>query len=109
MAYTQTNNLIRLDTPTSYNLLLRQFTGEEGISRLFAYELGLQSPDAEIKFEDMIGKNVTVRLHVDANEERFFNGYISSFRLEGQPPYHTPIVQRNKTDPQASTISAPTD
>lgn len=96
MAYTQTNNLIRLDTPTSYNLLLRQFTGEEGISRLFAYELGLQSPDAEIKFEDMIGKNVTVRLHVDANEERFFNGYISSFRLEGQDPglpkYHATMV-----------------
>lgn len=84
MAYTQTNRLIAIDTPLGPDvLLLRRMTGQEGISQLFSFDLDLLSSDAAIKFEDIIGKNVTIRVQVDDEEERFFNGYITQFRLIG--------------------------
>ena len=80
MAYTQENRLIAIDTPLGKDaLLLTGFHGIEGISGLFGFELDLLSENHNIKFEDIIGKNVTVSIILADGDKRFFNGIISSF------------------------------
>ncbi|MBW2664364.1 MAG: type VI secretion system tip protein VgrG, partial [Deltaproteobacteria bacterium] len=79
MAYTQENRLIAIDTPLGTDvLLLAGFHGIEGISGLFSFELNLLSENHNIKFEDIIGKNVTVSIILADGDKRFFNGIISS-------------------------------
>lgn len=84
MPPTQENRLIAIDTPLGPNvLLLRGFTGHEAISRLFGFELDLLSIDPEIKFEDIIGQKVTIRVRLGKEKERFFHGVISRFMQTG--------------------------
>lgn len=84
MPLTQENRLIAIDTPLGPDvLLLRGFTGHEAISRLFSFELDLLSPDPEIKFEDIIGQKVTIRVRLGKEKERFFHGIISRFMQTG--------------------------
>jgi len=84
MAITQANRLIAIDTPLGPNvLLLRGFTGHEAISRLFSFELDLLSTDPEIKFDQIIGQPVTIRVRVRGGKERFFHGVISRFMQTG--------------------------
>jgi len=84
MALTQENRLIAIDTPLGPDvLLLRGFTGHESISRLFSFELDLLSTDPEIKFEDIIGQKVTIRVRLGKEKERFFHGIISRFMQTG--------------------------
>jgi type VI secretion system secreted protein VgrG len=84
MALTQENRLIAIDTPLGPDiLLLRGFTGHEAISRLFSFDLDLLSPDPEIKFEDIIGQKVTIRVRLGKEKERFFHGIISRFMQTG--------------------------
>ncbi|MDL1968307.1 MAG: type VI secretion system tip protein VgrG [Deltaproteobacteria bacterium] len=80
MAYTQENRLIAIDTPLGMDvLLLAGFKGIEDISGLFSFELNLLSENHNIKFEDIIGKNVTVSIILADGDKRFFNGIISRF------------------------------
>ncbi|MDC8450187.1 MAG: type VI secretion system tip protein VgrG [Nitrospira sp.] len=81
---TQTNRLIAIDTPLGpHVLLLRGFTGQESLSRLFSFELDLLSTDAEIKFENIIGQKVTVRVRLGKDKERYFHGMINRFVQTG--------------------------
>src|SRR6185437_6820484 len=83
-APTQTNRLIAIDTPLGpHVLLLRGFTGQESISRLFSFELDLLSTDPEIKFENIIGQKVTVRVRLGKDKERYFHGMINRFVQTG--------------------------
>ena len=80
MAYTQEIRLIAIDTPLGMDvLLLAGFKGIEDISGLFSFELKLLSENHNIKFEDIIGKNVSVSIILADGNKRFFNGIISSF------------------------------
>jgi len=80
MAYTQENRLIAIDTPLGTDvLLLTGCHGIERISGLFSFELNLLSENHNIKFEDIIGKNVAVSIILADGDKRFFNGIISSF------------------------------
>jgi type VI secretion system secreted protein VgrG len=84
MPYTQTNRLIAIDSPLGKDvLLLRGFTGQEGVSQLFNLDLDLLSEDPEIKFKDIIGQRITVRLRLGNDKERFFNGFINRFTQVG--------------------------
>src|SRR5215467_14995296 len=78
MSYTQTNRPIAISTPLGKDgLLLRGFTGSEGISQLFHFDLDLLSENKSVKFQDLVGKNVTLRI-IDADgEDRHWNGFIS--------------------------------
>lgn len=83
-APTQDNRLIAIDTPLGKDtLLLRGFTGHEAISRLYSFELDLVSTDPEIKFEQIIGQKVTIRVRLGKEKERFFHGVISRFMQTG--------------------------
>ncbi|MGC9323804.1 MAG: type VI secretion system Vgr family protein [Desulfomonilia bacterium] len=81
MEYTQENRLIAIDTPLGKDvLLLAGFSGKEGISLPFQFELEMLSLDNNIVFEDIIGKSVTVSILLADGSQRFINGIISSFR-----------------------------
>ena len=78
MSYTQTNRRIAISTPLGKDaLLLRGFTGREGISQLFHFDLDLLSENNSLKFQDLVGKNVTLRIFDADGEERRWNGFIS--------------------------------
>lgn len=84
MPPTQENRLIAIDTPLGPDvLLLRGFTGYEAVSRLFSFELDLLSTDPEIKFEEIIGQKVTIRVILRHDTERYFNGVINRFMQMG--------------------------
>ena len=78
--YTQEGGLFKIDTPLGRDvLLLRGFTGTEGISRLFRFELDLLSENSSISFSDIVGKNVTISLKQPDGSYRYLNGIISRF------------------------------
>src|ERR1041385_7496651 len=78
MAYTQTDRRIAIATPLGQDvLLLRGFTGLEKISQLFEFDLDLLSENDSVKFQDLVGKNVTLRLFDASGGDRCWNGIIS--------------------------------
>ena len=80
MVYTQEHRLIAIDTPLGKDvLLLTGFSGNEGISQLFNFELGLLSENHSVAFPDIIGKNVTVSVKLADGDKRYFNGIVSRF------------------------------
>lgn len=84
MPHTQETRLIGIETPLGKDiLLLRGFSGQEGISRLSNFDLDLLSHDPDIKFEDIIGKRVTLRITLASDKKRYFNGFISRFSQTG--------------------------
>ena len=84
MALTQHTRIIAIYTPLEEDyLLLRSFTGHEGISHLFSFDLDLLSQDPAVKFKDIIGKPVTIRVTLANDKERYFNGFISRFEQIG--------------------------
>jgi len=83
MKLTQENRLLAIDTPLGKDILmLRGFTGSEGVSMPFSFDLDLVSEDSNISFKDIIGKDVTVSLGLPDMEVRHINGIISRFALE---------------------------
>lgn len=85
MTHTQTNRRIAIATPLGKDvLLLRGFTGSEAVSQPFHFDLDLLSENDSIKFQDIVGKNVTLRIHDIDGAERHWNGFISRFAQGGQ-------------------------
>ena len=63
MVFTQENRSIAINTPLGADvLLLAGFSGTEGLSIPFSFELDLRSEDHAIVFEDIIGQNVTLSM-----------------------------------------------
>ena len=80
MARTQANRQAAVMTPLGEDvLLLKHFTATEQLGRPFRIELELLSEQHELKFEDIIGQNVSVRLALANGKSRYFNGYVSRF------------------------------
>jgi len=86
MALTQAERAVAVITPLGEDVLLfRRMTATEALGRLFKIELDLLSKNANIKFEDLLGQNVTVRLELPQGQTRYFNGFIGRFSQEGAP------------------------
>ena len=90
-SFSQENRLIKLDTPLGTDeLILQGFTGREGISQLFKFNLDLISDNNAVNFKDIIGQNVTIRvLLTDGSSERYFNGVVSRFAQSGATTHLT--------------------
>jgi type VI secretion system secreted protein VgrG len=77
-------------------LLLTELRGQEGISRLFRFDLEFLSKNPRIDLASIIGKNCTVRLRLVDGTDRFFNGIISRFSQAGSTAefttYHAEMV-----------------
>ena len=77
-------------------LLLTQLRGQEGISRLFQFDLELLSEKPALDFSTIVGKNVTIRINQPDHTDRFFNGIVSRFSQSGGTAtftsYHAEVV-----------------
>ena len=81
-SYTQKKRFLYLTTPLGEDkLLLRSFRGEEGISRLFRFELELLAENStEVHFDKLIGQKVSFGLNSDsAFAERDLHGIVVEF------------------------------
>ena len=80
MAFVQEQHRLSITTPLGKDvLLLRGFNGSEAISRLFHFDLDLLSENDSIHFEDVVGRNVTLKIDDANGVERHWNGFISRF------------------------------
>ncbi|MBC7454294.1 MAG: type VI secretion system tip protein VgrG [Massilia sp.] len=82
----QNNRLLRLDFPFGDGpkngvLLVNTLHAREELSRDFRIELELLSDDAFIALKSMMAKMVTVSLVRADGSLRYFNGYVTEFRL----------------------------
>ena len=98
MPITQATRQIAIDTPLGEDvLILRSFQGHEAISKLFAFELDLVSEEPSIKYDDIVGQAVTIRVTLaDGSSSRYWNGYVSRFVQAGRDSnvavYHATVV-----------------
>ena len=81
---TQAQRTIGVTTPLGEDaLLLKAFSYSEHLGRPFHAQLSLASDDATVKFDKIVGQNVTVRLDQVGGGSRFFNGIVSRFAVAG--------------------------
>lgn len=97
MAYTQDTRWIGVTTPLGEDfVLLTSFHGEEGISKLFRFDLEMISEHESVDFDSIIGKNVTVWIVLADGSARYINGQVSRFsqgpRDADFTSYHAEIV-----------------
>ncbi|MEN6426758.1 MAG: type VI secretion system tip protein VgrG [Phycisphaerales bacterium] len=80
MAKTQQHRQVAVETPLGEDvLLLVNMWGSEQLGRPFEFQLELASENSQIKFSDIVGQNVTVRLERPDGSTRYFNGFVSRF------------------------------
>jgi type VI secretion system secreted protein VgrG len=79
--YTQADRPIAVTTPLGKDaLLLTGIQGREAVSELFHFELELLAEaDTQIRFDGILGQNVTVELHLSDGQKRYFNGLVKRF------------------------------
>jgi type VI secretion system secreted protein VgrG len=97
MPVTQETHRISITTPLGKDvLLLRGFSGSEAVSQLFHFDLDLLSENDSVKFEDVVGKNVTLHVNTAEGDKRHFNGFVSGFSQGPQErrltAYHAQMV-----------------
>jgi type VI secretion system secreted protein VgrG len=80
MAFKQENRFIKIKTPLGDDtLLLQSFAGTEAVSRPFSFQAEVLSEKADITFNDIVGKNVTIHIRLADDSDRYLNGYVSRF------------------------------
>jgi type VI secretion system secreted protein VgrG len=74
--YTQANRPMAVATPLGEDvLLLVGFSGREAVSSLFDFQLDLLAENGtDVAFDKLLGERVTVRLQLNDDQNRFFNG-----------------------------------
>jgi type VI secretion system secreted protein VgrG len=78
MPIDQSARQIGITTALGPNQLgLRSFSVQEQVSRLFQIEAELCSEDGAIDFDQVVGRNATIRLDVAQQGERYWNGFVS--------------------------------
>jgi len=76
----QKHRAVAIETPLGEDaLLLVSMSAIEPLGRPFEYQLELASEDPQIKADDIVGQNVTIRLNLLAGGTRYFNGFVSRF------------------------------
>ncbi|MDP9122018.1 MAG: type VI secretion system tip protein VgrG [Acidobacteriota bacterium] len=84
MAYTQDELYFKVATPLGKDkLLLRGFSGEEGVSQLFHFQLRMQSESYDLDFSQVVGKSATVTVKLADGTERHINGIVGRFAQSG--------------------------
>lgn len=86
MNQAQENRPFALLDALGEDFYLVAFTGHEGISRPFSYQLTLQSRrnDRKHKPEELIYKDALLRFYVSEDKERFLKGYINRYAADYQ-------------------------
>jgi len=78
--YSQLNRPLRVKTPLGDDAVLPVgFSGTEGLSQLFCFDLDLLAPHyTDVDFSKLLGQSVTVELSGPLGETRYFNGIVRS-------------------------------
>src|SRR5438093_10270581 len=80
----KTMRAMEITTPLGDDVLLfHSLHAREELGRLGEYELELLSPKPDIKADDILGKNVTVKLALQDDSTRYFNGFVTRFAQGG--------------------------
>jgi type VI secretion system secreted protein VgrG len=74
---------MEITTPLGKDLLFHRMVAREELGRLSEFEIDLLSPRKDIKFSEILSKNVTVRLELYNEEDRYFNGFVTRFSQVG--------------------------
>lgn len=87
--------LMEIVTPLGEDVLLfHGMHAREEVSRLSEFHLDLLSEKQDIKVDDILGKNVTVKLALPDDATRFFNGYVTRFSQRGKMGrYHRYVAE----------------
>ena len=76
--------VMEIATPLGEDVLLfHGMHAREEMSRLCEYQLDLLSPKDDINLDDILGKNVTVKLALPDDSTRYFNGFVTRFAQGG--------------------------
>ena len=85
MAGIQSNRFIAVSTPLAEDeLLFRRMTATESLGRLFEINLELLSPSEDIKMDDVVGQDMTVRIELQDESDRYLNGFCCEFMQTGR-------------------------
>jgi len=60
-------------------LLFHGMNAREEMSRPFEYHLDLLSKKKDVNVDEILGKNVTIKLGLPDDQTRYFNGYVTRF------------------------------
>jgi type VI secretion system secreted protein VgrG len=84
--YLQQQRKLRVTTPLGpHELLLKSFSGSEGISTLFGYRLEMIAENkTKVAFDAVLGQKVTVHLQLPDESETHLNGLCVRFAQEGR-------------------------
>lgn len=78
MAITQNTRLVQVSSPLGENVLVLQgLGGSEELGRIFQYELELISEDPSVKFDQLLGKPMSLALELHDGGKRYFHGIVS--------------------------------
>jgi len=91
---------------TSVPLTLNWMVGHEELGRLFEYELEVQCPVFELKFDALLGKALTVCLNKEGGI-RFFNGIVTRLARVGTADRH--LTLRATLSPKLWLLTKTTD
>jgi type VI secretion system secreted protein VgrG len=84
-SFEQMSLRVRIITPLGENkLLVRSYSGSEGISDLFLYNLELYSEDPSLDFTQVIGKSATLQIQCSDGSFQYVNGVVSRFVQAGR-------------------------
>lgn len=81
----QNRRLFKLTTPIQDDqaLLLEHFSGTEGLSMLFSFELSLISQDARLELKSLMGQPALLEIELADGGVRPIHGHITRFNLLG--------------------------
>lgn len=71
--------LVTIKIPHAADLKIRRMSVEEGLGRLFEFQLELESNVGGLTYKDFIGQSVTVNWELPRGGTRHFNGILVSF------------------------------
>ena len=76
--------VMEISTPLGEDVLLfHSMNAREEMNRLFEYHVDLLSAKDDINLDEILGKNVTIKLALPQEETRFLNGYVTRFAQGG--------------------------
>jgi len=60
-----------------------RYRGREGLCQLYRFEIEVSTSEAEIQFDDVVGKNAVLSINTE-NGTRWFHGVVSRFEMIGE-------------------------
>jgi len=82
---TQATRMAALKTPLGEDVLvLKSFSGTEGLGELFEFQIEALSEQENVKFDDALGQACTIKLETYEQKERFFCGVLTHAQWVGR-------------------------